>query len=218
MYLCLVMARGKKEDIYHCGVATLIAATIKKCVEIKVKSSFCQACASNNLKKGTPHYATWKANHESECSKNHSRSELQHDLPLDKNVAKHILPIYEVLSEDSLLERRLGGYTQNANESLNSIIWKFAPKHLHSGLEIVEIAAYLGGSIFNEGFLAILWIMQDLQIEIGERSFEFDDFVNKCRDKKSKVRRSQSTREARKTRKEALLDEEGEEHTVDDMM
>lgn len=349
------------------GVFTLILIAIKKCVGMKVKSSFCQECKKNKLPKNSPEYLKWWKNHESECSKNHEGSagamepaaaielfkesvekndvkfpiyvgdgdssthknivdakpygdelivekrecvghvqkrmgtrlrnlkkkenlggagkltdalikdltlyyglairrnpnsvedmkreiqasyfhkistdekprhefcstswcwwkkreefrelyndpeyeaELQHDPPLHKEVAEKIWPIYEDLSNDDLLQRCLGGYTQNANESLNSLIWKFAPKHLHSGFETVEIAANLAGCIFNEGYLSILWIMKDLNIEIGERSFDYAVYVNKRRDKEKEKRRSQSTHKARKARKEALEDEEDED-------
>jgi len=34
-----------------------------------------------------------------------------------------ILPIYEELSREELLHRCLGGFTQNANESFNAMVW-----------------------------------------------------------------------------------------------
>ena len=40
---------------------------------------------------------------------------------------------------------------QNNNESLNSLIWLFASKHMHSGLKIVEIVTFFAMNIFNEG-------------------------------------------------------------------
>ncbi|KYQ55491.1 hypothetical protein ALC60_05553, partial [Trachymyrmex zeteki] len=61
--------------------------------------------------------------------------------PLHPDVQKHILPIYENLSKEDLLQRCLGGYTQNANESFNSTVWRLAPKHLHCGLKIIEIVS-----------------------------------------------------------------------------
>jgi len=143
---------------------------------------------------------------------------LQHDPRLNQEVAEKIWPIYEELSREDLSERCLGGYTQNANESLNSIIWKFAPKHLHSGPETVEIAAWLGGCIFNEGYLSILWIMQLLEIQIGEHSFEYATFVNKRRENKQDIRRKEMTHEARKARKRAQFDEEDDDITVEDML
>ena len=61
---------------------------------------------------------------------------------MDEQFEKHIRPIYQDLSNDDLLTRCLGGHTQNANDSFNSTVWRMAPKHLHSGLKIVEIASY----------------------------------------------------------------------------
>ena len=68
---------------------------------------------------------------------------------IDEHVEKHIRPVYEKLSKDELLTRCLGGHTQNANESFNFTAWRMSPKHLHSGIKIVEIAAYIAGGMFN---------------------------------------------------------------------
>ena len=61
--------------------------------------------------------------------------------PADIMIA--IQPVYEGLSEDELLERCLGRFTQNANESLNQLIWKIAPKKLSSSKAIVEFASHV---------------------------------------------------------------------------
>ncbi|GBO98539.1 hypothetical protein EVAR_1040_1 [Eumeta japonica] len=50
-------------------------------------------------------------------------------------------------------------FTQNNNESINHIIWKIAPKEVHSALKIVEIAANIAACIFNEGVRSILQIL-----------------------------------------------------------
>jgi len=65
------------------------------------------------------------------------QQEFDHPPPLHTDVQKHVLPIYEDLSRDDLLERCLGGYTQNANESFNATIWRLAPKHLNCGIKII---------------------------------------------------------------------------------
>lgn len=44
-----------------------------------------------------------------------------HDAPLTDKVQEIIKPIYENLSNDELLERCLGGNTQNNNESFNGL-------------------------------------------------------------------------------------------------
>jgi len=64
----------------------------------------------------------------------------------------------------------------NNNESLNSLIWIFAPKHLHSGAKIVRTTTFLTINIFNKGFLPILKIMSVMRIasedvrKLSERS------------------------------------------------
>jgi len=62
-----------------------------------------------------------------------------------------IKPIYEDLTSNNLLERCLGTEIQNNNESLNSLIWTFSPKYIHSGAKTVQIVAFLTVG-FNEGF------------------------------------------------------------------
>lgn len=59
-------------------------------------------------------------------------------------------PVYEDLSRDDLLNRCLGGCTQNNNESFNSTVWSIAPK-TSSSKKIVDIAANIAASIFNDG-------------------------------------------------------------------
>lgn len=71
-----------------------------------------------------------------------------HPEPLHQDVAKNILPIFEDLSREELLERCLGGHTQNANESFNATIWRLAPKHLHCGrksskLQLIYLLEFL---------------------------------------------------------------------------
>ncbi|CAK9817988.1 hypothetical protein ANTPLA_LOCUS9582 [Anthophora plagiata] len=44
------------------------------------------------------------------------------------------------MSRDELLNRCLGGYTQNSNESLNATIWNLAPKSYSSGKKVLNIA------------------------------------------------------------------------------
>lgn len=48
--------------------------------------------------------------------------EFKHKPALDESVQDLIRPVYEALTVDDLLERCLGGNTQNDNESLNACI------------------------------------------------------------------------------------------------
>jgi len=49
-----------------------------------------------------------------------------------------------------LLAKCVGGYTQNANESFHSLVWKYCPKVLHLGIRAVEIACALAISQWND--------------------------------------------------------------------
>ena len=53
---------------------------------------------------------------------------------------KHLRPIYERLSDPALLARCLPGYTQNANKSVNSLVWVRCPKHKWHERKRIELA------------------------------------------------------------------------------
>ncbi|XP_071056469.1 uncharacterized protein [Onthophagus taurus] len=86
------------------------------------------------------------------------------------NVQREIFPIYEALSDDTLLQRCLGGYSQNANECFNNKVWKIAPKTSFSGTETIEIAAFLATAVFNDGCHALLALFEKLNISYGNRT------------------------------------------------
>ena len=61
----------------------------------------------------------------------------------------------------------LHGKTQNANESLNGIIWNRVTKATHVGLDVFSVGVYDAISHFNNGVKAALHIMELLQIKLG---------------------------------------------------
>ncbi|GFU13707.1 uncharacterized protein TNCV_939341 [Trichonephila clavipes] len=71
------------------------------------------------------------------------------------------------LSHPALLKKCLGGKTQNPNESLNSLIWKFCPKTIGSSLQIAEIAANLSTSVFNDGNQILITILEKFGLKIN---------------------------------------------------
>ncbi|XP_043592563.1 uncharacterized protein LOC122572070 [Bombus pyrosoma] len=120
---------------------------------------------------------------------------------INEEVEKHIRTIYEDLSNDNLLTRCLGCYIQNTNESFNSTIWLIIPKHLNSGQKIVEIAAYMAAGIFNEGYSAILNVMQLLNLSIDQQCKMFADIADTQRIEKENKRQAFSSKESRTARK-----------------
>lgn len=128
----------------------------------------------------------------------------KHDKPpLSDSVLEVIRPIYEDLTSNDLLERCVGAFTQNNNESLNSTIWMFAPKHLHCGKNTIDIANYLAVVIFNEGFKQILKIMDEMGMEIGPNAKQYAECRDNERIQRSNRRASIASKEARTARREA---------------
>jgi len=120
---------------------------------------------------------------------------------------KYLIPIYTDLSNEDLLKRCLGGHTQNANESFNSAVWQLAPKHLNSGIKIIEIAASIAASIFNEGYSAILKVLNKLDINIGPECRHFTNTYDQQRISRQERRRLSSTKEARAAHRLAQIAE-----------
>lgn len=117
-------------------------------------------------------------------------------------------PIYEDLSKDELLERCVGGFTQNNNESFNQLIWKITPKILPAGSKIVQIAASIAACTFNEGISALLLIMQGMELKLGPNSHEYARKMDEDRVCAAEKKSASETREARvrhrQEQKEAL--------------
>lgn len=78
--------------------------------------------------------------------------------PIQEDIAEVLLLIYEDLLDVDLLERCVGGFTQNNNESFNALVWQIALKSNSSSAVIVKIALYISTIIFNEGSLTKLTI------------------------------------------------------------
>lgn len=89
-----------------------------------------------------------------------------------REIRKSVKPIYEDLSRDDLLERRLGCHSQNNNESLHSTVWRLAPKSGFCGTLIVETATNLGTITFNEGQQALLLLLRALACKIERNCHE----------------------------------------------
>jgi len=133
------------------------------------KSSSDENPQHQNCPEGAESWCKWQ-----QAAANEELNQFRHDKPpLTPAVQAAIRPIYEELSKDELLHRCLGSETQNNNESLNSLIWTFAPKHLYSGPKIVEIATFLATAIFNEGFEAVIKIMNVMGCPIGNEAHNY---------------------------------------------
>lgn len=79
---------------------------------------------------------------------------------LSDNIIKLVKPIYERLSKDDLLERRLDGKTQNQSESLNGMIWNRLPKEVFIGSDVLKLGIYYAVAHFNIGSQAALNVLE----------------------------------------------------------
>ena len=122
----------------------------------------------------------------------------EHDYnPLPEDVLKAIKPLYEDLSKDELLERCVGGFTQNNNESLNQLIWRRAPKKWSGSRNIVELAAYVAACTFNEGSGSLLTFMYDMGITVGPSAHEYARQEDNSRIARAEEEAQQQSKETR---------------------
>ena len=86
---------------------------------------------------------------------------------LTPEIASQMVPVYRRMSDETLLRRMTHGGTQNTNECLNSTIWARCPKTAFMGKKRVDGAAARAVSVFNEGALELVGIMNKLYVEVA---------------------------------------------------
>ena len=96
-------------------------------------------------------------------------------------VAKHLKPIYQDLTSDTLLKKCLHGKTQNQNESFNGMVWERVPKTRYVTFEQLEFGFYDAVANFNYGRKATLDILCELKVEPGNYTVNHCDQLNKAR-------------------------------------
>ncbi|GFT91904.1 uncharacterized protein TNCV_1875741 [Trichonephila clavipes] len=108
---------------------------------------------------------------------------------------------YMVFISSGTLKKCLGGKTQNPNESLNSLIWKFCPKTIGSRHQIAEIAANLATSVFNDGNQILITILGKFGLKINRNVCVSLAERDNRRIFTSRQRRLESSFEARRAKK-----------------
>jgi hypothetical protein len=105
----------------------------------------------------------------------------------------------------------LGGYTQNANESLNALIWTLAPKIRFSGSKCVESAVNIASSIFNHGYSSIILMMNTMNILIGPITANICEALDEERISTAERRSFEATKEGRISRRQSKSTSNDEE-------
>ena len=80
---------------------------------------------------------------------------------------KAIKPVFDTLSDESLLQKCAHGGTQNTNESFHHLIWKRSPKTTFCGRGYIELAVADATVVFNNGELKRRDIFLNLGMEAG---------------------------------------------------
>ncbi|XP_065057533.1 uncharacterized protein LOC135685498 [Rhopilema esculentum] len=124
----------------------------------------------------------------------------------------YLLPIFEKLSSKALLKRCLFGFSQNANESLNAVVWKRAPKEKNNSPSATHLAAISAVVQFNDGNVGIQRFYEALALPLTSFQHEKAKQIDKERVKRAEYKRKIKTRHRRqkitqkKTRTEAMLE------------
>ena len=83
------------------------------------------------------------------------------------DVIKQVKPIFEDLSNETLLKKCLHEKTRNQNESYNGMIWHRIPKTILISSTTFDIGVYDAAAHFNPGNMATLEIFDEIGIERG---------------------------------------------------
>lgn len=97
----------------------------------------------------------------------------KHKPALSAEVQEYVKPVVEKLTNDDLLKRCLGKNTQNNNECYNKTLWAIVPKHTFVGKEVVELGVQISLSIFNEGRMTLLKMMEVMGCTIGRSAYQY---------------------------------------------
>ena len=77
-------------------------------------------------------------------------------------------PMIDTLTNPTLLRRCLRGATQNANESINSVVWSILPKAKYHGYRSIRGAAAISSIFFNRGRSGLVKFLNQVGISVTE--------------------------------------------------
>ena len=116
-----------------------------------------------------------------------------------------IKPVFKDLAQTQLLRKCLEGFTQNPNESVNSIVWKLCPKDKNHGLTTVTTAVAVAVGIFNDGAMTYAAVLKHLGLSVGVFTKQFITSADSARVANAQQKAHLSSHEARIARRRAAL-------------
>ena len=151
------------------------------------------------------------------CDYNKNPESYEHTHGLPDVIVNLIEPIYENLTEPTLLGRCMHGGTQNPNEALNNLIWERCAKQVWVGRRVVEEATYQSISHFNDGYVATLQLFKFLGTEPGLFTTKGALSADSTRIRKAQAKNSDVAKSRRKViraQRKGYLDKKTQEEGV----
>ena len=121
----------------------------------------------------------------------------EHDT-LPPEIGSRLVPIFQRLSDEKLLQRCSRKKTQNPNESLHQLIWKICPKSIYVGRRTLKTAVALAACQFSMGATFKVLLLNLLGMEAGE---SLKRFVKEKDCERIKLAEKASSEAAKKHRK-----------------
>ncbi|XP_077513273.1 uncharacterized protein LOC144124468 [Amblyomma americanum] len=156
-----------------------------------------------------PHHELCPPGPDSWCRHRSAQAKMEppppHKYKLPRRVAEALLPVYQRLSDPQLLERCKGNKTQNAAESLHSVIWSMISKDQRASLFAVETAVHEAVARYNFGNLrAYTEVCKSVGIKPG--SLALERAQEKDKQRKRKACSAEKTKEQRHKKTPASKD------------
>lgn len=112
-----------------------------------------------------------------------------------------IKPIWQSLTDKSLLRKCQRGATQNRNESWNGMLWSACPKTKFFGKSVVELSAALMCIKFNHGSVMYSQVLREMGIPPGAYTTAAHDAADDQRVAKGERKATDAAKQARKRRR-----------------
>ena len=132
---------------------------------------------------------------------------------ISQEICNIIKPIFTDLSSEDLLKKCLHGETQNANESLNNVIWNKCPKSVYVGRPVLEMGVHSAVLEFNEGSCGIDSVFKHFGIQTGSCTHNLSVDRNQdriCRAMRKSAGEGRKRRKTLRAIKKGLIDKDKE--------
>ena len=104
---------------------------------------------------------------------------------LNPNELARLHDVFQNFASHEMCSALTLGLTQNANESLHSVLWHNAPKTKHVGQKSLQASASIAVCTFNEGSMMLAAILADMDVQCNRRTLthfvSMDKERNRCK-------------------------------------